>query len=255
MDPNIVLKTIVVEDEPLSRAFLNNLLQEYPQINVIATAASETEAIDAIQAHHPDLILLDIELQNGSGFGILQKTSTGNFKVIFTTALDHHSINIIRVSGMDYIQKPIDTEGLQKAIEKIKQDSGNNTLAQKYLLETLENNNVPLHILVNTGNSAEYVLLKDIVALKTDEEGKTDLLLHSGNNVVSTTSLKEFDMLLSGYNFFRAHQQYLVNTLAIKQIVDDTESYMLMNNGNKIPVSEKRKAALSEIISTGNATL
>lgn len=161
------LKTIIVEDEPLSRAFLNNIVKEFfPEIEIVANEATVAGAVSAITQLQPDLVFLDIELQTGTGFDLLQQTRNLPFKVIFTTALDHLAINMIRICGVDYLQKPIDVSGLRDVLEKVlRRDRESACLALDHLMVALDNSNQPSHLFLSVAEHQEYILLADIISI------------------------------------------------------------------------------------------
>ncbi len=128
-----MIKAVIIEDELHSRNFLNNLVAEFcPEITIAGMAASVEEAVTLIQQTEPQIVFLDIEMQTGTGFDVLQQLHKRNFHVIFTTAYDHYAIKAIKFSAVDYLLKPINLEELQdavkKAIENIEQTTGENQL-------------------------------------------------------------------------------------------------------------------------------
>jgi len=168
------IRTIIVEDEPLSRAFLNNLLAEFcPDVEVLATLPTEAEAVAAIETLSPDLVFMDIELQQGTGFEVLKKTRHCNYQVIFTTAFDHYSIRALKFSGVDYLQKPIDFEGLQEVMASVtgKKQNSDGDMAILHLLQTLENNHVPQHLLLQTDTGSAYIPVAGIMYIELSESG------------------------------------------------------------------------------------
>lgn len=251
----MTLKTIIVEDEPLSRAFLNNLLKEFcPQIEIVAMLATVKEATEAIKTLKPDVVFLDIELQDGTGFDVLQQTLPDHFQVIFTTALDHYAINAISMSGVHYLQKPIDITELQEAIHiTLKEKAESNTQkALNHLLETINNGNKPLNIFIPAHDGDAYILLSNIVSIEMAGEGSNIILKH-GTQKSTNITLKEFEALLSSYSFFRPHQQHLVNRLEIQSVTNEEEPYIIMKDGSRIPLSLKKKETLLSAMNSVNA--
>jgi two-component system LytT family response regulator len=250
----MILKTIIVEDEPLSRTFLNNLLKEFcPQIEIVAMVATVKEAMEAISIAKPDLIFLDIELQDGTGFDVLQQTLPNDFQVIFTTALDHYAINAIRMSGVHYLQKPIDITELQEAIHRtVKEKAGfNSRIALNHLLETINNGGKSLHLFIPAHDGGTYILLTDIVSIEVIDEGSCLLLKH-GMKKNTNLTLKEYETLLSSHSFFRPHQKHLINSREILSITDESEPYIIMKDGSSIPLSLKKKEALTFILNSAS---
>lgn len=118
----MTLKAVIVDDEIRSREFLKSLVEEFcSDIKVAGLASSVDEAVILIKTQKPDLVFLDIELQTGTGFDVLQQFDEPNFHVVFTTAYDHYAIKAIKFSAVDYLLKPIDVEELEKAVDKAKE--------------------------------------------------------------------------------------------------------------------------------------
>ena len=121
-----MLQIAIVEDEKHSREALKNLLEEFcDEVKVVGMAGSVSEAIEMIRIKKPELVFMDIELQTGTGFDVLDALSNEHFEVIFTTAFEQYAIKAIKFSSIDYLLKPIDIEELQHAVEKarVKKDA------------------------------------------------------------------------------------------------------------------------------------
>jgi two-component system LytT family response regulator len=233
---------MIVEDEPLSRLYLSNLLAEaFPQLEVVATASNEQGALDAIQEHKPELLFLDIELQGGSGFGVVTKILSGDIYVIFTTALDQHATCLLQLSGVPYIQKPIDLDCLTAAVTN-RQERTAHQRALAHLNTSLQNSGIPTTMLLD-GSVPRYIALDDIIAIEA--VGK-QCRIHerSGQNVITTSELKDLDDLLSSFGFFRLHIQFIINRAHVLGINEDG-SLIKMRSGICLPVSQKKLAALS----------
>src|SRR5687767_1237610 len=103
------MNAIIVEDEPLSRIFLRNLLAEFcPEVNVVATVSTEDDAVESINTLQPQLVFLDIEVQAGTGFEALKRIGCTYPAVVVTTHFDHHAIRAVQCSRVDYFEKPIE---------------------------------------------------------------------------------------------------------------------------------------------------
>ena len=117
-----MIRTIIIEDEPVSRDMLTLMLQRYKNdIELVDACSNPADGIESIAKHQPDLIFLDIQMPKMNGFDMLQKIGSINFEVIFTTAFDQYAINAIRISALDYLLKPVDDEDLAAAIDKCRE--------------------------------------------------------------------------------------------------------------------------------------
>ena len=244
------LSTIIVEDEPLSREFLCNLLTEFcPEVQILSTSATENGAIEIITKLNPDLVFLDIQLQVGTGFNVLKNIGHTNFQVIFTTGLDDDAIKTIKISGVEYLQKPVDIEGLKRAI-KIVSEKLNTKVAQAALtslVETLKNDNNPIKLMLQTAEEVEFVIIKDIIRIEANESNCT-FILKSGAKKIVAKNLKEYETLLSDYHFFRTHNYHVINTKEIIKIKNAENATIKMSDGSTIPLSAKKKEELTSIV-------
>jgi two-component system, LytTR family, response regulator len=251
----MTLKTIIVEDEPLSRAFLNNLLSEFcPAVHVVAVVPTEAEAVEAIERLQPDLVFLDIELQQGTGFEVLKKTQQYKYQVIFTTAFDHYSINAIKFSGVDYLQKPIDFEGLQMVIATIisKQQTGSGEIAVKHLLQTLENNNVPENLVVQAYEGPLYIPVADIIYIEVGDAG---CVFNTTTGKIRSTCLaiKEYEQLLVDHQFLRVHHGYIINCSKVDAGSKPESGFITMADKSIIPVSPKKVEELKNVLAASHS--
>ena len=246
----MTLRTIIVEDEPLSRAFLNNLLSEFcPEVEVLTIVPTEAEAVEAIEQFKPDLVFLDIELQQGTGFEVLKKTQQQKYQVIFTTAFDHYSINAIKFSGVDYLQKPIDFEALQLLIRNVirKQECGSGEIAVKHLLATLQNNNVPRHLLVKASEGEQYIEIAEIIFIELAETGC--VFCTDTARITSTCKgIKELEQMLYEQHFLRVQNSYIINCKKIDAVSVPESGFVTMINKSVIPISPKKVAELMHIL-------
>ena len=235
------LRTLLVEDEPLSQFYLGSLLKQLPMVEVVAKAGTEEEAITAIQALKPDLIFLDIELHSGTGFGVLRRTEHLDFSVVFTTALEQHAIEIIKLSGVPYLQKPIEAEELTLMVSKVQSTGKEVKTALAYLLRTLHNENKPHHIALQNERGIEYVELDRVLFIK--EQGPAVFHLHNGLVKPDIRPLKEIESLLASFGFFRDAATHIVNIHQIKSVPAGGDS-ILMADGSLVPLSAKKREAL-----------
>ena len=241
---------MIVEDEPLSRLYLSSLLAEaFPDVQIISTAVAEVEAAAAILEMHPDLVFMDIELQTGSGFGVVSRLDATDTHIIFTTALDEHATNLLRLSGVPYIQKPIDLASLSLAVQAAR-DSGNrphHATALGHLRTTLRNNGMPQCMLVAGIGDPVYIKLQDIISIEA--EGKESRIRrHSGADIITGLELKELDDLLKGFGFFRTHMQHIINRNQVRGTLKHGQEKILMNNNIEVPVSPKKLAELRKYL-------
>jgi two-component system, LytTR family, response regulator len=243
MNPTPPLRIIIVEDQTLLRQDLEYLLQQQPGFTVIGACGTVREAIVLINTTKPDLLLLDIGLPDGTGFDILEQMSPVQSKVIFITAHQEYAIRAIRYGAIDYLLKPLDEEELREALQRV---ISAQPLLQEQISITLQSfrkKKLQDHLALRSQQFVQVVELKQISYLQGDN-GYTTVFLKSGNKVVTTKTLKEYEELLSGSTFLRTHQSYMVN----KRYIDryhNKEGFLYLNDGTQIPVSVRKKETIA----------
>lgn len=198
------LKAIIVDDESHSRETLKNLVEEFCEdVNVLAAVSSVQEALTAIRQLKPDVVFLDIELQTGTGFDILDRLEVIDFEVIFTTAFEQYAIRAVKFSSLDYLLKPIDLEELQKAVEKARKIKDQAVYNQQLevLLFNLKQKQPSLNkICLSTAEGFEFISVDEILYCKA-EGSYTSFKLKNNNNFLVSKHLKEYETLLIDQQF------------------------------------------------------
>ena len=239
-----MISVVIVEDERHSRETLKSLLVEFcTDVEIAGMAGSVEEAREVITKVHPDLVFLDIELQTGTGFDVLNSLSDLHFGVVFTTAFEHFAIKAIKFSSLDYLLKPIDIIELQQAVEKAKEKK-DDALKQKKL-EVLLNNikaspGGERKICLATLNSIEFININEVLYCEADGS-YTNFYLKNGDKLLVSKNLKEYENMLTDYNFMRVHNSFLINLAEVKSLVKSEGGYILMNNNSQISISPKKR--------------
>jgi two-component system LytT family response regulator len=235
---------IIVEDELHSREFLRNIVLEYcPDIQLKAAESNVQDGIAAIEKHHPDIVFLDIEMQSGTGFDLLQHFAKPAFDVIFTTAYDHYAIKAIRFSAVDYLLKPIDIELLQQAVQRVieKRKSQPNPEALQMLLRNLKAPKTgDQSISLSTSDGLEFIPLKEIIRIESTGP-YSQFFLKDRRKITVSRTLKEYEMLLSDHGFVRVHNSHMVNISEVKRMVRSDGGYAVMSDDSEITISPKKK--------------
>jgi len=238
-----MLQTLIVDDEKRGRELLKMILTtNCPDIKLIGEASNIKEAHQLILQHEPDLVLLDIEMPGGTGFDLLSKFDEVNFDVIFITAFDKYAIKAIKFSAMDYILKPVDEEELVKAIKRAEENYNrkNNKERVGNPISNTQKSVPHQKIGLTSGEGLEFIEIKNI--LRCEADGKyTSVFLTNGKKLLVSKNLKEFEELLTEYNFFRIHHSHLVNLDFIKKYQSGRGGYVVMSDGSTITVSQRKK--------------
>jgi len=239
-----MIKTIIIEDEENSRLILSDTLHEhFPNIQVIATCKSNSEAKSAIEELKPDLVLSDIELKHESVFTMLQQLSNIDFEIIFITGYDRYAIQAIKFSALDYLLKPFSKNELAEAIQHYEQKQHKKQSTQQFdaLFHNLKNFQKDLKkIALPTANGLTVFTLNEIVYCQA-EINYTHFFLVTKNKILGTKTLKEYEELLNEYDFIRVHKSNLINLHHVKNYSRGEGGTVTMSNGDVVEVSRRKK--------------
>jgi len=245
-------KAVIIDDELRARKLLSGILHEYAQnIRIVAECADLPEAVKAIRKHKPDLIFLDIEMPGHSGLELLNffDEEEIDFEIIFTTAYDQYAIRAFRLSAIDYLLKPIDTEELQQAMlrfEKKKNGSLPNIAALRQNLTNTDANKIA----VAAGNTFRFLELATVLYLKADN-AITEIHFNDGSKLSVSRTLTQFEEVLGRESgFFRCHKSYMVNTNHITEYVKTNGGYLLLNGKIVVPISSEKAGELLSVVKT-----
>lgn len=237
------IAAIIVDDERNNCENLKELLGKYcPEVEIVGMAHSAAEGIEGISRLRPSLVFLDIQMQGGSGFDLLEQLRPVSFEVIFVTAFDQYAIRAIRFCAIDYLLKPVDILELQsavsRAVNKILQREPNLSLTN--LLENRNPEKDGLKIALPTAERILFVQISEIIRCLGDNNYTTVYLKNSDSVLVSKT-LKEYEELLTDKGFLRVHQSHLINLRYVRSFEKQDGGYLKMTDGASVPISRQRK--------------
>ncbi len=239
-----MLRAIVIDDiESIRKNNVSMIRANCPQVSVIGQADSVASGVALIKQLAPDLVFLDVEMPDGTGFDLLQKLQPFDFKVIFITGYEDFAIRAFRVSAIDYLLKPLRVTDLVEAVEKAEQSRNNEVLELKLnnLFANLERPKNLQKLVLKTQDKIYSVNIQDIVNCEADKNYTTFNFVNAPKLVVST-NLKEYETLLGPYNFFRTHKSHLINMAYFDHFVkSDGGNTIVMKNKTSIPLSVRKK--------------
>ncbi len=243
------MNVVIVDDEPLARQIVESIIVDnFPSINIVGQAGSVKEGINIITIKKPDLVFLDVDLTDGTGFDILQGLPRIDFKIIFITAYQEYALRAIKFSAFDFILKPVNTTELVDTLKRVSSESKMHDQVVKW--EALFNNISKLEekthkIVLKTSESIHLVPVTDIIHCEADNNYTTFYLV-SGEKIVISKGLKEYEDLLEGHGFFRVHQSHLINMNFILRFDKRDGGYVILTDKSTIPVSQRKKQKLLE---------
>jgi two-component system LytT family response regulator len=243
------LRTLIIDDEAPVRNLINGIIQHYcEQAEVIATADGVHSGLAAIKKHKPDLVLLDIKLNDGTAFDLLKQLEDIKFAIIFITAYEKYAVNAFRFSAVDYIMKPIHIDELINAIHKASEKTEQQVLSQKLknFFDNMNSKPEDKKIVLKTSESIFIVKVTDIIRCQADHN-YTTFFLTNGKKVLVSKTLKDYDEMLCDYFFFRTHQSHLININHIVSFEKNDGGYLRMADGSSVPVSKRKREELLEL--------
>ena len=244
-----MIKAIIIDDIEQARVTLKKDLEVYaPDITVIGEANGVVEGAKILKTLKPDILFLDIQMQDGSGFDLLDILKEIPFKIIFITASDAHAIKAFRYAAIDYLLKPVDPDELTASLTKYREQKLNENEKYQLLNDSLKNHHKPHERLaLHTQDKIHIVNIQDILRCESSIN-YTEFYFANGKKLLVTKTLKDFEDLLNDQGFYRVHQSHLVNTKYIKEFVKTDGGYLIMNDGCNVPVSTRKRPEVMKML-------
>ena len=244
-----MIKTVIIDDEVAVRNNIKTLIKENVSgVEVIGEADSVKNGLTLLNNVQPDLLLLDVNLADGSGFNILENLNQVDFKIIFITAFDQYAVKAFQFNALDYILKPVDIDQFKKAIDKMKDVVESSFITKEDLKTILDNytkKDEERQLALPEAHKISFVNLKDIVRCQADGN-YTVFYLKDGSSKVTSKTLKKYEEILPSTMFFRVNISNIINLKKVKEF--NKEGYVVLDDNTTIEVSRRRKAGFLEAI-------
>ncbi len=250
-----MISAVLIEDDGNLREGLKGLFKLYvPEIEIVGEAESVAMGVSVLESVKPDVVFLDIHLNDGTGFDILEKIAQEygriSFQTVFITAHEQYAIKAFRFSALDFLLKPIDPDELRKVIIKIKETiERNESFANINLL--LENIRMKVdnfkRIALSNSDGVHLFNVSDIIRCES-EDNYTTFYIRNSKPVLISKTLKEYEELLSGHGFERIHQSHLINLAYLKSYIKKDGGYVVMADNSQLPISQRKRERLQEIL-------
>jgi two-component system LytT family response regulator len=243
-----MLRTLIIDDELSNRQFISTMLeQHFPNVEVIGEAEGVASGLEAIRRLSPDLVLLDIRMEDGEGFDILTQLGAIEFKIIFITAFEEYALKAIKFSALDYLLKPVSLQDMKTAISKAE-----NQIVKDLHVQLVElNNNLQSinnkKIVLRSVDKLQIIPVQDIVRAEADRN-YTNFFINTGKKITVSYPLRDYEDMLIEQGFFRIHKSHIVNLTFIESYVKSDGGYITLSDGSSLPVADRKKAVLLEII-------
>lgn len=247
-----MIRAIIIDDIDAIRQKNSAVITEHcPNVAIIAEANSVKTGQEAIRKYLPDLVFLDVEMADGTGFDMLQGLMPINFKVIFITAYQEFAIKAFRFSAIDFLLKPIDPEELIEAVRKAEETMSKDLLEMQFntLFSNMERSKSNQKLILKTAERIYSVNVQDIVRCESEKNYSTFYLLNGQKLLVSTT-LKEYETMLVPMGFFRSHQSHLINMLYFDHYRKGDNHTIVMKDNTAIPLAIRKKEEFLNLLKT-----
>ncbi|MCB0523879.1 MAG: LytTR family DNA-binding domain-containing protein [Saprospiraceae bacterium] len=248
----MLTRALIIEDEPEGLENLRNLLRMYcPDVEVVAEGGTNEDLLRLAEDKEKnfDVAFLDISLPDGLVFQGLQQLEELTFDIIFVTAFDKYALRAFEFAAIDYVTKPIEREELMRAVSRIRhQNSG--TKERLEILQQTFNPNAPNafeKIGISAMDGVHFVRLSDIIRLEA-ADNYTHFMLKGGSKITASRTIKAYEDTLNPFNFVRVHKKHIVNMNFMKTYIKGEGGYLVMDNGDNIEVSRRKKSNLMEAV-------
>lgn len=231
----------IIDDEADARQALRSLLELSPDIEIAGEAGGVESGFTLLRDARPHAVFLDISMNDGSGFDLLDRFPKPPFQVVFVTAHDAFALRAFRYNALDYLMKPIDPQELLRALERINSDFRMEDLARQLdeLLRDMRQRKLE-KIALYTQDGLTYLRLNQIVHLQSDGS-YTTFFLHNRERHIVSRPIGEYEDMLAADGFFRIHQSHIVNLHFVKRVLREDGGYVEMETGAKLPIARRRK--------------
>lgn len=241
-----MIKAIIIDDEEDARFLLKTKIEKVfkDTVVVVAQASSVKSGIEAIALYKPDLVFLDIQMGDGTGFDLLDRIAHKDFEVVFVTAYNQYALKAFRFSALGYIMKPIKTDELTQTVNVIIQyfakyrSSSDKRL--KVLIENYGDDKKIKKMVIPCTKGFDVISLEDIICLEGDRN-YTHFLLKDKTKTTSSKTMGEYEALLAEHGFFRIHQSHIINLRYVKSYIKGDGGTVEMADGKQLQLSRNRK--------------
>lgn len=250
-----MITALLIDDDNNLRSGMKGLLALYaPEIIIIGEADSVQAGIAAMEKHRPNVVFLDIQLGDGTGFDILEQLTqqSGSIAshVVFITAHEQYAVKAFRFSALDYLLKPVDPEDLKKVVAKLKK-ALTTTDSYAHIDLLLENIRKKVdkfkRIALSTSEGIHLFEVSDIIRCES-QDNYTKFFIKDNKPVLISKTLKEYEDLLAEQGFERIHQSHLINLAYLKSYIKKDGGYAVMADNSQLPISQRKKERLQELL-------
>ncbi|MEO0337829.1 MAG: LytTR family DNA-binding domain-containing protein [Bacteroidota bacterium] len=251
-----MVRIVVVDDDLQAVNTIKELIKLYcPNGQLVDYATDVSKALQLLEGATFDLLLLDINLGNTTGFDLLDQLETYKFGLAFTTAYDQFALKAFQYYAIDYLLKPIDPDELSSLIARVEKKEEESFSAEqiKALSESIQQKKLN-RLLLSTSEGFFFLDLEQIVRLEAFKS-YTTFYLSNNKKITVAKTIKEYERLLPDHQFFRAHQSHMINIKYIYQISKKDGGYIVTHDGQEVPLARRKKVSLLQLLAGNNLFL
>lgn len=245
------MKILVIDNETNIREGIVQLIKNFcPFEAQVFEANGVATGLKSIADINPDILFLDVELDDGTGMDLLSSLNEINFYLIFITAHNKYAIDAFRFSAIDFLLKPIEPDALIEAFERVNKQLKNSFLQDQLHVMQDSLNKITYKekkIVLKDSTSIYFVNINEIIRCESDGQ-YTVFYIENTKKIVMSKSLKEYEEMLEPYGFIRPHHSHLINTNKILRFDKSEGGILVMQNNDEIPVSHRKKAHILQIL-------
>lgn len=250
-----MITAVIIDDDVNLRNGMKGLFSLYaPDIDIIGEADSVVSGFEVLNKLNPQIVFLDIQMNDGTGFDLLEKLSETNGKItshiVFITAYEQYAIKAFRFSALDFLLKPVGPDELEKVIEKIRTvlEKDNDYSHIDLLLENIRKKADNFKRIALSNSDGIHLLdISDIIRCESDDN-YTKFFIKNRKPILISKTLKEYEELLTEHDFVRIHQSHLINLSYVKSYVKKDSGFVLMSDEHKLPISQRKREHLQEVL-------
>lgn len=243
------MKVVIIDDEQRTRELIAKMIESFDLgIETYPIGENVASGLKAIEEINPQIVFLDIQMPDGTGFDLLKQIKNKKFEVVFITAHEEFAVKAIKFSALDYILKPIDPEELREAVVRAIESIGHKKEESQF--EALQSNMQPTQkrrLVLKTQESVHVVDLENIVRCEADRN-YTSFFLFDGKRILVSKTLKDYETLLSAHNFLRVQQSHLINLDFVDRFDKKNGGSVVMKDGSEVPISPAKKDMFFQIL-------
>jgi two-component system LytT family response regulator len=244
------MKIVILDDELNAVKAIESAIKIIgSEYEIVGTTCNPYEAAGIVLKENPDIVFLDIEMPQMTGFDFLNLIPDITFDIIFVTAYEQYALQAIKNNAIDYIIKPASISEIKASLEKVKQKSHKSPVTKEQYKEVLQELNTPLkkRLKIPVIGGFEFINVNNIISIKADGV-YSEALMENNESIIITKNIKTLEESFSNDDsIFRIHRSYIVNLSHIKRY-DSQNNLLVMSDNSRVPVARRRFKEFKEII-------